>query len=61
MKRVPLAGTSHFEFRLEVFNLFNNVNYGAPNAQFGTANFGRISSLAGSNMRQMQLGFRMFF
>jgi hypothetical protein len=59
LKRVPVGGTANVEFRLEFFNLFNNVNYGAPNAQFGSANFGRISS-AGA-MRQMQIGARVFF
>ncbi len=59
MKRVPVGGTANVEFRLEVYNLFNTVNYGSPNAQFGSANFGRISSAG--NMRQMQLGARVFF
>jgi hypothetical protein len=60
LKRVPVgAGGTNVEFRLEVFNLFNNVNYGNPNAQFGSANFGRISS-AGS-MRQMQIGAKVLF
>ena len=36
------------------FNLFNRANFNNPNATFGTANFGRITSA--QNMRQMQLG-----
>jgi hypothetical protein len=60
MKRVPVGGTTNVEFRLEIYNLFNTVNYGTPNTQFGSANFGRISSTSG-NMRQMQIGARVFF
>src|SRR5262249_11371174 len=29
-KRIPLAGTSNFEFRAEVFNLFDTVNFSNP-------------------------------
>ena len=43
-----------FQVRVEVFNVFNQVNYSNPNASFGSAAFGSITS-AGS-MRQMQLG-----
>jgi hypothetical protein len=59
MKDIPLGGGTTFQFRAEVFNVFNTVNYGNPNASFGSASFGRISS-AGS-MRQMQLGGKLFF
>ena len=52
-------GATRAEFRLEVYNLFNNVNYGNPNGQFGSANFGRITSAG--NMRQMQLGVKLLF
>jgi hypothetical protein len=45
--------------RVEIFNAFNNVNFGNPSGAFGTANFGRISSAA--PMRQIQLGARMTF
>ncbi len=59
MKNFPLGGGAQFQFRAELFNAFNNVNYGNPNGVFGTAAFGRISS-AGS-MRQIQLGGKIFF
>ena len=32
-----------FQIRVEIFNVFNNVNYGNPNASFGSAAFGRIT------------------
>ena len=59
MKNVPLGGGAPFQFRAEIFNVFNTVNYGNPNAVFGSANFGRITS-AGT-MRQVQLGGKMLF
>jgi hypothetical protein len=59
MKNVPLGGTAQFQFRAEIFNAFNTVNYGNPGSTFGAASFGRISS-AGS-MRQAQLGARLSF
>ena len=44
MKNVPLGGGAQFQFRAEIFNVFNTVNYGNPNATFGAATFGRITS-----------------
>jgi hypothetical protein len=44
---------------VELFNAFNNVNYGNPGSTFGAATFGRISSAG--NMRQMQLGAKVIF
>jgi hypothetical protein len=58
-KNIPLAGDVHFQLRAEVFNAFNRVNYGNPNASFGAAAFGRITS-AGA-MRQVQLGGKLIF
>lgn len=61
-KTVPLASRLRLELRAEIFNAFNNVNYGQPNGVFGSTPFGRISALAvGANMRQMQLGARLLF
>ena len=59
MKNVPLGGAMKFQVRAEIFNLFNNVNYGNPGASFGASSFGRITS-AGS-MRQVQLGGKLLF
>jgi hypothetical protein len=61
-KNVALASSMQLELRAEIFNFFNNVNWGQPNGVFGTANFGRISALAvGANMRQVQVGARLVF
>ncbi len=59
MKTVPVGATVRFQVRVEIFNIFNQVNYGNPNASFGSAAFGSITS-AGS-MRQMQLGGKLLF
>jgi hypothetical protein len=59
MKNFPLGGTAQFQVRLELFNAFNNLNYGNPNGVFNSTSFGRISS-AGS-MRQMQVGGKVLF
>jgi hypothetical protein len=50
-----------FEFRVETFNVFNNVNYGLPSANVNTpASFGRITSTIG-NPREMQFGLKFYF
>lgn len=59
MKTVPLGGSMRFQFRAEIFNVFNTVNYGNPNGSFLSPGFGMITS-AGS-MRQMQLGGKLLF
>ena len=34
MKNVPLGGGATFQIRVEMFNVFNTVNWGNPNAVF---------------------------
>jgi Carboxypeptidase regulatory-like domain len=59
LKNIPVGGRARVQVRAEVFNLFNTVNYNNPNASFGAAAFGRITS-AGA-MRQVQLGAKIMF
>jgi hypothetical protein len=59
LKNIPLGGSVRFQLRAEIFNLFNQVNYGNPGASFGAASFGRITT-AGP-MRQIQLGGKVMF
>jgi hypothetical protein len=59
LKNIPAGGNVRVQLRVEIFNVFNTVNYGNPGASFGSAAFGRITS-AGS-MRQMQLGAKVLF
>ena len=58
-KNIPVGASVRFQIRAEIFNAFNRVNYGNPNATFGAATFGRIS--AAGNMRQVQLGGKLTF
>ena len=59
MKTVPVGGQARFQIRVEIFNIFNQVNYNNPNASFGSAAFGTIT--AAGSMRQMQLGGKLLF
>jgi Carboxypeptidase regulatory-like domain/TonB dependent receptor len=63
VKNIPLSGPMRVQIRAEIFNAFNTVNYGNPNAVFGSATFGRISATNTSypNMRQIQLGAKLMF
>ena len=56
---MPVGGQARFQIRVEIFNVFNQVNYNNPNASFGSAAFGTITG-AGT-MRQMQLGGKLLF
>jgi hypothetical protein len=55
-KRVPVGGTAQVEFRLEAFNLFNRVNFAAPNGTRSAAGFGTITT--SYDPRQLQLGVK---
>ena len=50
----------NLEFRTEFFNIANIVQYGPPNAQFGTGSFGKVSG-AVNNPRLIQFGLRFSF
>ena len=45
------------ELRAEVFNLLNTVNYGAPAAMLGAANFGTITSALDPRVVQLAVKF----
>ncbi len=48
------------QFRAEVFNLFNRVQFGAPNQSFGSSTFGVVTTQA-NNQRLVQLALRLKF
>jgi len=62
-------GAVNSELRLEVFNLFNFVQFNNPNGQLGNAAFGTISSIVsspscatcGTTERQIQLAVKLKF
>ncbi|BCS32362.1 hypothetical protein TBR22_A15720 [Luteitalea sp. TBR-22] len=59
MKNFATGGRSRIQLRAEVFNLFNQVNWGAPGTTFGAANFGIIASA--DTMRRAELGVKFLF
>ena len=59
MRRVGLTGERAIELRLEVFNLLNAVNFGAPAMQFGPASFGTITTAL--DPRVVQLAAKFWF
>jgi len=68
-KHVPLGATRDLEFRIEVVNLFNNVNLGNPDTEIGSPgndrpNAGRINSTAYFNadpQRNFQFAVKFMF
>jgi hypothetical protein len=59
MRRVGLGGERAIELRLEVFNLLNTVNFGAPAAQLGPGSFGTITTAL--DPRVVQLAAKFWF
>lgn len=53
-------GRMSFDVRMEAFNLFDRVVWGAPNVNFSSAAFGQISTQA-NTPRQMQLGLKLYW
>jgi hypothetical protein len=58
-KVFDLGGRMRMLFQAQMFNAFNQVNWGSPNTTLGAANFGRVTS-AGA-MRQMEIGAKLTF
>jgi hypothetical protein len=57
-KNIPL-GPARVQLRLEVFNLFNRVNFGPPNTNRSNTNFGTITTTF--DQRQVQLGAKVIW
>lgn len=60
LKRTRITETMNVEFRAEIFNLLNTVNFGNPELDVNSANFGRITSIVG-RPRLMQFAIRLNF
>ncbi|HWB99950.1 MAG TPA: carboxypeptidase regulatory-like domain-containing protein [Bryobacteraceae bacterium] len=43
-KNIPIREQKTLQFRAELFNIFNNANFGNPNSTANNSNFGRILS-----------------
>jgi hypothetical protein len=60
IRTVRLSGDGkQLEFRAQVFNAFNNVNFGSPNATVGTSLFGTI--LSAKDAREIEIALKYSF
>jgi hypothetical protein len=50
---------TRLEFRAEAFNLFNRTNFGAPNGNISSADFGRITGTLPA--RELQFALKLYF
>jgi hypothetical protein len=58
IKTLPLVKEQHrLQFRAEMFNLFNRVNLGRPNANQSASNFGRITGAGSPRVIQLALKY----
>jgi hypothetical protein len=60
IKRVRLGESREAEFRWEVFNVFNTVNFAPPTLDITSAAFGRITRTV-TNPRLMQFALKVNF
>jgi hypothetical protein len=59
-KNTAITERVGMQFRTEVFNLFNRVQFGYPGTSLGTPQFGVISGQY-NNPRLVQLALRLLF
>jgi hypothetical protein len=59
-KHLSLGGARRLQLRVEAYNLFNKVNFAAPNGELGSADFGRITRTS-NTPRQMQFAAKLLF
>jgi hypothetical protein len=59
IRRIPLRSAMSLELRGEVFNVLNTPALGNPNAVFGTAGFGTITTAG--DPRVIQLALKLLF
>ena len=59
-KTISMNDQLRLDVRMEAFNVFNRVVWGAPNTDFNNNNFGLITSTANAP-RQMQLGVKLYW
>lgn len=59
VKQFPFAKSRMGEFRVDIWNLTNRVNYSNPGTTYGTSTFGQITAAGGE--RQMRFSLRFQF
>jgi hypothetical protein len=60
LKRTRINENMNIEFRAEIFNAFNTVNFDNPVTSINSPNFGRVTEIVG-RPRVMQFGLRLNF
>ena len=60
-KVLTVREKNSFEFRFEVFNLFNEAHFAQPVATFGSSTFGQITSTVGNDSRVIQMAVKLAF
>jgi Carboxypeptidase regulatory-like domain/TonB dependent receptor len=59
-KDFPIKERTKFQFRAEMFNIFNHPNFGNPSATLNTGSFGKVT-LTTTNNRDIQFGAKLVF
>jgi hypothetical protein len=59
-KSIPIRERLSFDFKAEIFNLYNRVQFGDPGTQYGAATFGIVNAQV-NNPRQIQFAGRLSF
>jgi len=60
-KKIPLSETKYFQFRAEIFNVFNHTNFSNPDGGYsdGPTEFGKITTAG--DPRLLQFALKFFF
>ena len=61
LKITSISERVNLQFRAEVFNLFNNVNFQFPNSNASSGNVGRITAVVQDSQRIIQFGLKLMF
>ncbi|MCI0418279.1 MAG: hypothetical protein L0312_03480, partial [Acidobacteria bacterium] len=59
-RQFPILESKSLEFRAEMFNALNSINYGTPNGNILSANFGKVFGTA-IQPRQIQMALKFIF
>lgn len=59
-KNFPIRERLRLQFRTELFNTFNDTNFGNPNTTLGDNNFGSVLGVV-TNQREIQFGLKLIY
>ncbi|MGH9804307.1 MAG: hypothetical protein ACRD4D_03965, partial [Candidatus Acidiferrales bacterium] len=60
LKSIPVREQMRFEFRTEIFNIFNHAQFDVPDTNASSGTFGTISSTINTS-RQIQFALKFIF